>query len=580
MKLTKTNLITYLVYPLALALFTFNVPAQTGYAIQVASPPSLSEAQAIVGDLKVKGVDAYIIKTVVRRRGTRFRVRIGRFATQAEAKQAGELSLNRGFIGEFIVTKYDPPAIDQLAANDEKSKPVTSQPTPEPAPVNDQIAAKGEKSRPLTSQPTTEPAPVNDQIAAKGEKSRPLTSQPTPEPAPAKAEKPPAAVNADKKPINDLADAAPEPPARETVTESAGGNVPPAEAMVDLAFNNRDWRIARRGGGQDKDLKAVFFFDSITGWAAGDDGATFRTTDGGRSWKPLVSGSPATIDFIYFSDWSNGWMLGEPDQNKESGRLLFTTNNGGRSWRHKPLPKIISLHFIDKLNGWAVGKDATVLKTTNGGDEWSAIPGFEQVTGISVEASTGNLGFRDVYFLNNENGWIIGNFYGRESSSIGVMFVTSDGGKSWKQMPLNIADSSGRLIPGELRSVRFSDVNRGSVTGELYDGDARFFFALHTRNGGQTWEQHRTPSRAAHSTRFINLSNGWSSAVAPRDSSAETIIYDTTFMRTDSGGKTWQDDFVARGGRIHDLFFLSPTKGWAVGDHGMILSYEGNRIIR
>jgi photosystem II stability/assembly factor-like uncharacterized protein len=534
MKLSKPILTFLFVYPLALALLSFNVQAQAaGYAVQVASTTSQSEAQIIVDGLKAKGVDAYILKAVVRRKGTRYRVRIGRFSSQLEAKEAGELALSRGIISEFITTTYDPPTIARSSLKETKTKPVTPQPSPKPEPVK-----------------------IEQKLAAV---------------------EAPAAKPAAKEPTKDLTDDAPTdaptPPASENVPEIAGENIPPAEVMIDLDVNNSNWRVARRGAGADKSLKAVYFVDSITGWAAGDDGASFRTTDGGRTWKPLVTGAPANIDFIYFADWSNGWMLGEEDKNEEDGRLLFTTNNGGRSWRHKPLPKVMSLHFIDNLTGWAVGRDATALKTTNGGEEWTRITGFEGLLGLPVESSTGNFGLRDVFFLNADHGWMIGNFYGRGSSSIGGLFVTSDGGKSWKQMPLKMAGSSGQPIPGELHSVRFSDLNTGTVAGEMYDGDGRFFFVLHTRDGGQTWEQHRTPSRATHSTRFTDLSNGWSSAFAPREGKAEAVIYDTTLIRTDDGGKTWQNDFIARGGRIRSLFFLSPSKGWAVGDRGIILQY-------
>ena len=55
---------------------------------------------------------------------------------------------------------------------------------------------------------------------------------------------------------------------------------------------------------------------------------------------------------------------------------------------------------------------------------------------------------------------------------------------------------------------------------------------------------------------------------------AEAVVYDTTLMRTDNGGMSWRNDFIARGRRIRGVFFLSPTKGWAVGDRGMILRYE------
>jgi photosystem II stability/assembly factor-like uncharacterized protein len=45
-------------------------------------------------------------------------------------------------------------------------------------------------------------------------------------------------------------------------------------------------------------------------------------------------------------------------------------------------------------------------------------------------------------------------------------------------------------------------------------------------------------------------------------------------LQTENGGLSWRIDFVARGRRIRGAFFLSPTKGWAVGDRGMILCYE------
>jgi photosystem II stability/assembly factor-like uncharacterized protein len=472
MRVSKSILIISFV-----ALLSLDVRGQlNSFAIQIASTRTQPEAQAIVSEMKAKGLDAYLVKAAVPRRGTRYRVRIGRFNTEIEAKAAGEQALRRGLIKEFIATAYDPPDLTQSSA------PLETKPEP---------------TKPIEQK--EEPAPA-------------IASETAPPP--------------------------------ETI-------VPPPEATFELAVNNRNWKLARRGTGSDKNLQAVYFVDSITGWTAGDDGDVYRTTDGGRTWKKqLLSGSPVDLDYIYFVDWSNGWMLGGSDE--EAGRLLFTTNNGGRSWRHKPLPKVMSLYFIDPLNGWAVGKDATVLRTADGGEKWAPAKGFDKVPG--------NFGLRDIYFLNASNGWMIGNFYNNGSSSIAGLFVTTDGGESWQRVALNIPDSS-----GELQSVRFTDLKSGTITGEIYDGNARFFFALHTRDGGLTWEQHRRQSRAANSTQFIDQTTGWSLASAPRESSV---------MHTDNGGKTWEDDFVARGGRIRKLFFLSPTTGWAVGDRGVILRYE------
>jgi photosystem II stability/assembly factor-like uncharacterized protein len=353
---------------------------------------------------------------------------------------------------------------------------------------------------------------------------------------------------------------------------------PVADALTDASFNNSNWKLVRRSAETDKNLRAIHFVDTMTGWAAGDAGAVYRTTDGGRTWKPLLSGFSANINFIHFLDWNHGWMIGESTRkdDSEGETLLLNTINGGRTWMIQKMPNLVSVHFTDLQNGWAVGKNATLLHTTNGGNDWKPVEEIQSVIGLPVESSNYNFGFRDVYFLDADHGWLIGNFYGRAQSNIGGLFVTADGGKSWKRMPLTLKTQhvSGRFTPGLLHAVQFTDLNEGSVTGEMTDGEGRYFFALHTHDGGQTWEQFRTPSRATHSTQFLDPSNGWMAAFAPREGSAEAVVYDTTLMRTDNGGMSWQNDFIAKGSRIRSVFFLSPNKGWAVGDRGMILRYE------
>jgi photosystem II stability/assembly factor-like uncharacterized protein len=353
---------------------------------------------------------------------------------------------------------------------------------------------------------------------------------------------------------------------------------PIADALTDASFSNSNWKMVRRSAETDKNLRAVHFVDTMTGWAAGDAGAVYRTTDGGRTWKPLLSGVSANINFIHFLDWNHGWMIGEStrkDEN-EGETMLLNTINGGRTWMIQKMPNLLSVYFTDLQNGWAVGRNATLLRTTNSGNDWKPVAEIQSVIGLPVESSNYNFGFCDVFFLDANHGWLIGNFYGRAQSNIGGLFVTADGGATWKRVPVTLQTQkvSGRFTPGLLHSVRFTDSNNGSVTGEMTDGEGRFFFALHTHDGGKTWEQFRTPSRATHSTQFLDPTNGWMAAFAPREGSAEAVVYDTTLMRTDNGGLSWQNDFTAKGSRIRSVFFLSPNKGWAVGDRGMILRYE------
>lgn len=574
-----------------------------GYTIQIASAPTESEARELVSELRAKGIEAYWVKADVPGKGTRYRVRLGRFKTQGDAKASGERAFNQKLIKEYIVTLFDAPGEGETAAaqqitakpSAEREKRAPERPSAQPA-AEEQVNVPNPAAAPPPTRPVvlpqivSEDAPRPEVVKEKSAAIAPPALKAEKKAAPAA---PPAPEKAAKGPISPPI-ATPAPDNRQPATdnrpltadhrqpmaanrEPAIATPPVAEALADIAITNDNWKIVRRSVETDKNLRAIHFVDSMTGWAAGDAGAVYRTTDGGRSWKPLLSGTPSNINYIYFVDWNTGWMIGEKStRDEDSETLLYLTTNGGKTWSHKPLPNILSVYFIDARNGWAVGRNATLMKTTDGGNEWVKIDSMEKLIGLPVESTSYTYGFRDIHFVDAQRGWLVGNFYGRARSNIGGVFTTEDGGATWKRVPITIQTqhTSGRFTPGVYHSVRFSDNNLGSVTGEMYDGEGRFFFVLHTRDGGRTWEQYRTPSRAVHNTQFLDPSYGWSAAFAPREGEAEAVVYDTTLMRTDNGGMSWRNDFIAKGRRIRGVFFLSPTRGWAVGDRGMILRYE------
>jgi photosystem II stability/assembly factor-like uncharacterized protein len=583
---------------------SINAQAQSrGFSIQIASAESESEAQSMIADLKTKGVEAYLVKSEVPGKGTRYRVRIGKFASMPNAKTAASELSAKGLIREFIVMPYEPATTSLTARRETKPAKTRSETPPaketEPAKAettsseSSAIAAKTiEEAKPLEAQSAEEAKSVASIPVEPIDTKSELVATVTPEPKPTPA-KEPVEAGKGKSESETVVESKPKPKQELKVEEKgvepedstiSSADADPkiatpmlADALTEASLSKTNWRMVRRTVETDKNLRAVHFVDSMTGWAAGDAGAVYRTTDGGRTWKPLLSGVSANINFVYFLDWNHGWMIGDSTSKDDDGEtVLLSTINGGRTWMIQKIPNLLSVHFSDLQNGWAVGRNATVLRTTNGGNDWKPVEEIQNVIGLPVESSNYNFGFRDVYFLDANHGWLIGNFYGRAQSNIGGLFVTTDGGNTWKRLPLTFQTQyvSGRFTPGLLHSVRFVDENTGSVTGEMRDGENRFFFALHTRDGGKTWEQHRTPSRATHSTQFLDPTNGWMAAFAPREGSAEAVVYDTSLMRTDNGGLSWQNDFTAKGSRIRSIFFLSPYKGWAVGDRGMILRYE------
>jgi photosystem II stability/assembly factor-like uncharacterized protein len=579
-----------------------------GFTVQVASLPAEAEAQAMVKNLQAKGLESYWTRGEVAGIGTRYRVHLGRFATREEARQQAEQARRRGLIKEFIIIaaqpaasgaelsrrETKPPASKPSASKPSASKPPAAEPkakriseapaasaslSPKPeslARAEETVAAASNKTE---AEPVAE-AKKGDPASASGETMDALAARDRRTVPPQSVTRPPAQAQSGK--TRTAAALAPvsreEPPPGKTPASTSRNTIAAPPAPIEVAISDERWEVVRRGPLAEPHLRAVHFVDSLTGWAAGDGGLLYRTTDGGRAWKPLTIGLSVSIARIFFVDWNTGWMLGDAP-GKESAppqTVLLRTANGGRTWARQPLPGVLGFHFADARTGWAVGHDAALLKTSDGGAEWKQYEGIEKLIGLPVESTTYNFGFCDVHFIDGARGWAIGNFYGRARNHLGGLFATTDGGATWQRVPLSVKTqhSSSRFTPGLLHTVRFTDLGTGTVTGEMQDGEERYFFALHTQDGGKTWQQARVPGRTAQRAHFLNPAYGWLAAVTPRKQQSAETSYDTSLKRTADGGASWQEAFTARGGQIRAVFFLAPTKGWAVGDHGLILRYE------
>jgi photosystem II stability/assembly factor-like uncharacterized protein len=72
-------------------------------------------------------------------------------------------------------------------------------------------------------------------------------------------------------------------------------------------------------------LSAIDMVNTDTGYAVGNDGYVFKTTDGGANWIKQNSGTSKTLAAVSFSDANNGFAVGD------EGRIIHTLN-GGATW--------------------------------------------------------------------------------------------------------------------------------------------------------------------------------------------------------------------------------------------------------
>jgi|GEM_PF-3162415 len=161
----------------------------------------------------------------------------------------------------------------------------------------------------------------------------------------------------------------------------------------------------------------VHFPSLTTGYAVGGDNIAstiFKSTNGGNTW---VSQSPGTTQCLFsvcFTDTLTGYAVGG---SSGQGAMILKTINGGTTWTTQSpgTTNILrSVWFPANDTGYAVGHNGTVLKTTNGGVNWSLIP----VSGVTTNLHA-------TYFINVMHGFAVG--------AGGVIIETQDGGLTWSK---------------------------------------------------------------------------------------------------------------------------------------------------
>jgi len=324
----------------------------------------------------------------------------------------------------------------------------------------------------------------------------------------------------------------------------------------------------------DADLHDMQFVSRDVGWAVGDRGVIWKTTDACRTWSLQKSPVDCPLRKLCVLTDRVGWIVGggiEPYTRIGYGVVLFT-DDGGKRWqllaRAKPqataLPALSYVRFFGLTHGVAVGESSAdfpsgVLLTKDGGRSWAAVPGktlpgwraadflnpgVGAVAGLHGRLSLvgggrmlkpavddlGLRGIRAIALNRDETGWLVGDG--------GLVLKTDNGGVVWKAP--NVADAasvgarsdrklaaSAKSLPHGLRD--FTDFHTVATRGEhVWIAGSPGSVVWHSPDGGKHWSPQRTGQTVPiHALRFVNRRVGWAVGALG------TMLY------TSDGGTTW-----------------------------------------
>ena len=226
--------------------------------------------------------------------------------------------------------------------------------------------------------------------------------------------------------------------------------------------------------------------------------------------------------------------------------IFLSISVQAQAWRaHSPAAKgdLVAIHFTSASRGFIAGDGGYLASTSDGGRTWRQHP-LNTTEDIN-----------EIYFRNDENGYLVA---GRK------LFITSDGGNSWVETNIFGALDFRKSTP-ILLSIRFADRRRGLAVGSVLNakGNVIDSLVMRTVDGGVTWQRVIVPSKAElFHLDFDGSSHGW-------------IVGDKgLIIATTDGGDTWNVQRSGTTNALYNVDFRDEDEGYAVGEQGTILRTE------
>ena len=298
---------------------------------------------------------------------------------------------------------------------------------------------------------------------------------------------------------------------------------------------------------QTDDYRELSFPSDQVGFIASRNGEfvtapLFKTTNGGSTWDtipyPIPAGYTTELEAVEFVDTQNGYLIGQVYDSSMvfpiAESFMHKTTDGGASWTDvTPSLTLNSPHtsFITADHGLVCGVEE-LYQTTDGGNTWNS-------------TSLASFGPFHVQLVSATTGYIGGFALVNQTSQVGWISKTTDGGATWTQLNY----PGGYIL---FRSAHFVDENNGYVVGENPVTNL-----LHTTDGGQSWVTKALPVSFGVALRFSDDSTGY-------------VAQGQGIFKTTDYGNNWVIDLNDQQARnINDIKFAGNV-GYTCGSNGLL----------
>ncbi|MEO8592246.1 MAG: glycoside hydrolase [Candidatus Solibacter sp.] len=297
------------------------------------------------------------------------------------------------------------------------------------------------------------------------------------------------------------------------------------------------------------------------------NGGIWKTTDYGRTWKPIfddqptnsigaLAVAPSDPNIIYVG---SGEGLQRPDLSTGDG--VYKSTDAGKTWTHlglrdgQQIPQIaVDPRNPDKLFvavlGHPYGPNAErgLYRSTDGGRTFTKVLGNDENTGASevqIDPAHPDTVYAALWEA-RQGPWENGAWTGPG----GGMFKSTDGGTTWHPLTNGIPSGADGFTQANI-AISPSDTNRlyaavGASGGVgLYRSD----------DAGEHWTRATTDARPA------GRIGGGDLPVPAVDSKNPDIVYvaSTVAWKSTDGGKTWTGFQGAPGGNDYQRVWINPT---------------------